>query len=370
MTESNLPPLLDVPEIQRRLELLFPEGTAQRIYLVREMAARTVFVMLYVGAVEGANRWVRPNQVARMSNAQANRGSDDVRLRWARNSAAQKKGSTQIPGRWYADTSREPIRDETLRYGLIEVGAVVRRANVPTTSMLGTYALATDFAAVLHPSLVDDALATAIKMWRSKHLSKAALTRAKIVQEGIAKAKEGFLLVTFPNGETRRMAPGPSSLISKAVIEEFAPRFLGSPGVIFLSESGNKVVERDDALAKSIGLDIEADKNLPDIILVDIDPADPLLVFVEVVATDGPISDSRRRALLDILTRGGLEERHAAFVTAFVDRASPAYRKSSSEIAWDTFVWFASEPDSLVLFRGGKEVSKTTLAELLAQLST
>ena len=87
-------------------------------------------------------------------------------------------------------------------------------------------------------------------------------------------------------------------MISKAVVEEFAPRFLEKPAVIWLSESRNKVVKQDDDLAKAIGLTIEPDRNLPDLICADLGPAQPLLVFVEVVASDGPISEARRNALM------------------------------------------------------------------------
>ena len=45
------------------------------------------------------------------------------------------------------------------------------------------------------------------------------------------------------------MAPGPSSVIAKAVIEEFARRFLVNAAVVWVSESGAKVVARDDELA-------------------------------------------------------------------------------------------------------------------------
>ena len=63
-----LPPLLPVPDIHARLQGIFPEGTSNRNYVTREIAAKTVFVMLYVGAVEGAGRWLRPNQVTRMTD--------------------------------------------------------------------------------------------------------------------------------------------------------------------------------------------------------------------------------------------------------------------------------------------------------------
>ncbi|MCK1349180.1 MULTISPECIES: BsuBI/PstI family type II restriction endonuclease [unclassified Bradyrhizobium] len=110
--------------------------------------------------------------------------------------------------------------------------------------------------------------------WQSKHLSKGALARITLVRKG-ASAADDRLLVTFPNGETRRMKPGPSSDITKAVIEEFAPKFLVNPAVLFVTESGNKVIERDDHLATTIGIDIKTDKALPDAVFVDLAPAHP-----------------------------------------------------------------------------------------------
>ena len=162
--------------------------------------------------------------------------------------------------------------------------------------------------------------------------------------------------MTFPNGETRRMASGPSSVISKAVIEEFAKTFLEKPAVLWVSESGAKVVARDDQLAASLGLKIEADRNLPDIILVDLGEstgAGFLLVFVEVVATDGPITASRQEALLKVATDAGFKSDRVAFVTAYLDRSQPAFKKSVSELAWRSFAWFAAEPNQIIIMHNG-----------------
>jgi hypothetical protein len=63
---TSLPPLPDRSEIHRRLELIFPAGLTNRNYLTREMAASTVFVMLYVGAVDGTDYHVKPDQITRM----------------------------------------------------------------------------------------------------------------------------------------------------------------------------------------------------------------------------------------------------------------------------------------------------------------
>jgi hypothetical protein len=59
--KMDLPPLLTVPHIQTRLFDIFPEGTPNRGYCTREIAAKTVFVMLYIGAIEGRGL-LRPDQ--------------------------------------------------------------------------------------------------------------------------------------------------------------------------------------------------------------------------------------------------------------------------------------------------------------------
>src|SRR6185437_8724951 len=120
---------------------------------------------------------------------------------------------------------------------------------------LPRYALRKDFAALFDPTLTGAALEAAAKAWQANNLSASALARTALMRRGAATS-DGGVLITFPNGETRRMAPGPSSHISKAVIEEFAKRFLENPAVLWLSESGAKVVARDDQLVNSLGLDI------------------------------------------------------------------------------------------------------------------
>ena len=122
---------------------------------------------------------------------------------------------------------------------------------------------------------------------------------------------------------------------------------------------------RDESLAKDVGLDIPADKYLPDILLVDLGPKDPLLVFVEVVATDGPINAHRKAAFLDITHEAGFADQSVAFVTTYLDRSQPGFRKTAPELAWNSFAWFASEPDHIIVLREGSGRVKARLSELL-----
>ena len=151
----------------------------------------------------------------------------------------------------------------------MEIGAVSSSSDLPTTSGKPRYALKAGFATLFDPNLSGAALDRAIATWQTDHLSKSALARVSLMRMGAAGGTGG-VLVTFPNKETRALVPGPSSFIAKAVVEDFAGRFLVQPAVLWLSESGNKVVARDDKLATTIGLHIQTDKNLPDLILVDL----------------------------------------------------------------------------------------------------
>jgi hypothetical protein len=85
-------------------------------------------------------------------------------------------------------------------------------------------------------------------------------------------------------------------------------------------------------------------------VLVDLGPVHPLLVFIEVVHTDGPVNDARKTALLEIARGAGFPAEHVAFVTAYLDRDTATFRKTVSSLAWGSYAWFASEPDNLIVF--------------------
>jgi hypothetical protein len=359
---SSFPPIAPFEEIHRRLQVIFPEGSPNRAHSVWEIAAKIIFVMLYVGAVDDGDTWMRPDQVLRMTDAQSKLTDDDSRKAWEKESRKNSKG--EIPGRWFAVGTRESVRDDTIRNALIPNGAIVEREGLPTTSPAPRYSLRSGFAALFDPALKSAKLEVALETWRNDNLSAGALARIAIRRRGVVSGGD-HVIVTFPNGETCLMVPGKSSIIAKALVEEFAPRFLGDPGVIWMSESRNKVVARYDDLARSIGLNIQPDRNLPDTILVDLAPKHPLLVYVEIVATDGPIHEERKLALTQLANEAGFPVGHLAFVTAYLDRSEQAFKRTVGSLAWGTFVWFASEPTNLICLYEGKMEKVRALADCL-----
>ena len=343
----SLPKLPSILETGARLERLFPAGLAMRKNLVREMTAKTVFVFLYGGMVEDTDRYLRPSHIYFFTIDQEAKTTEIERETWAIKS--KKPGFRPEGTRWYADTTREPIRDETIRFGLLDVNAVGKRPGVAVTSSLPIYFLKSDFAAIFNPNLNEEQVESAIKAWQKTHLTPAARARMALIAGGKMKATDE-VAVECPDGTVAKLSPGPSSIISKAVVELFAANFLSTPALVWLSESGAKVRYQDEKIAKALGLNIDQAKVLPDIILASVGDTgeDTHLVFIEVVASDGPMNQSRKDALLKYVTQSGFPESQCRFGTAFEDRADSAFKKCLPELAWGTFVWFRSEPDCLM----------------------
>jgi hypothetical protein len=349
---SALPPHVTRDLVRERLKLIFPPGSPHEKFCTRDIGAAVVFTALYIGAIEGSGVYLGPKHVYRMCDEQAARGTTAARVEYA--TEALRGGFVPLSQPWYADNSREGVRDESIRQGYIPVRAMIANKAIATTSSRPRYALTREFAALFDPALEGPQLEGAAAAWRATHLSPNALARVRLVQAGATATPEG-VLVTFPSGETRRLQAGPSSRIAKAVVEEFAPRFLEDPAVVWMSESGNKVAARDDRLAKQLRLEIDAQKTLPDIILADLrsNGGPVVLVFVEVVATDGAVTVNRKAELLRIAESAGYESAAVAFVTAFEDRSQQPARKNLGDLAWNSFAWFASEPEHIVAFVEG-----------------
>ncbi len=304
-----------------------------------------------------------------MSDSLAAQQTDDVR-----NLVYDVHGGANLPRkhaekRWYADNTREPIRDEVLRNGLVPCNAIVELAGVPTTSPKGRYALQAGFAALFRPGMDAPQIEAAAVEWRRRNLSAAALARAALVRNSASTASAN-ITVQCPNGPSIILPPGPSPLITKAVVEVFAPIFLGDPRVAWISDSANKMPFRDAPLERALGVTLDAATMLPDVVLVDLDPpgraGEVLLVFVEVVASDGPVTEQRQRALLELIAASprAYQPEHAAFVTAYMDRGADPARRTMPALAWRSFAWFVSEPDKLVQMHDGSTAARK-LAALL-----
>ena len=340
-----LPPLLPVQEIQVRLGMVFPESFPDRAILVGSMAARVISVFLYGGFIEGHAQYLRPSYVYLFTEDQAQKASETERMQWL---AVCNKPGFRPPGeRWYADTSREPIRDDLMRNQLLRLGIMQKRPDVSTTSSKPANYLSADFAALFDPALGGAALAAVADAWRIRHLNPATQQRMALKAQGL-QAKAGDLLLDMPDGTRLRITGGPSSAIAKSLIEDFARHHLQNPVVLWLSASDKKAYPQFVEIAQAVGLSFDLSATLPDLILADL--KEPVrFIFCEIVATDGAVTNARKQELLAVVRASQVPEAAVEFLSAFEDRGSAVFKKNFSQLAVNSLVWFRTEPNLLVI---------------------
>jgi adenine-specific DNA-methyltransferase len=79
------------------------------------------------------------------------------------------------------------------------------------------------------------------------------------------------------------------------------------------------------------------------------DEKNDLLFLVEAVTTHGPLS-AKRQAELEVVLKNCSAKR--IYLSAFPDLTT--FKKYIGNIAWDTEVWIADNPDHMIHFNGPK----------------
>ena len=141
--------------------------------------------------------------------------------------------------------------------------------------------------------------------------------------------------------------PGGHTALQKQAIENSLPIFGFGAQVLYVGDTSNKNFFVDKAALAELNFFELAHDKLPDVAAYS--EAKNWLYLIEAVTTANPISEMRRKTLLD-LTKNCLAE--VILITAFPDRAT--YRKFAKDIAWETEVWIADAPQHMIHFNGDK----------------
>lgn len=350
----HLPALLaDRDAYQARLAVILPAEVTGSTDSSNPGAGALAFTMMYVGAIGGINP-IRPATAYWMGGAVAARRDDSVRvgyysaaLRSEREVLKFCKGAGFDRGEtWYAQHTREPLRDQTLR-SWKDHGVILTDESVKTTSSKPRYTLDPDFAKLLDPALVGEELGRAIKAWQDKAFDPVALSRVDAARKK-AKSEVGVLVRLPPDGKERELSTGESSWILKGVIEEFCPRVMQEPRILFISQSEEKARPEDIAFLKKIKMPLDAAKLLPDCLIVDLAEDRGHFWFVEAVATDGPITESRKKEFVEWAAKGGLSPEKCRFLTAFEGRGYGPAKAALPKLAKHSYTWYLDEPDMLL----------------------
>lgn len=247
----------------------------------------------------------------------------------------------------YKPNSRETIRRQTL-HQFEQARIVDRNRDNPTratNSALNNYSLNQPIIDILHEFPNGD--------WKRKlqdfHDSVPRLE--DIYARQIEQLK---VPVKLPNGIEIKLSPGKHNQLHADIIHEFAARFIGEGGkVLYIGDTassrneGGKLMYLESDYLLSLGIPpIENDK-LPDVVIYD--EKREWLFLIEAVTSHGPVSPKRWMELEEVCKDCKVGR---VYVSAFPDRAE--FRKNAADIAWETEVWIADNPDHMIHFNGDR----------------
>lgn len=153
--------------------------------------------------------------------------------------------------------------------------------------------------------------------------------------------------VKLPNGKPLELSLGEHNILQKAIIEQFLPRFGSDCIVLYLGDTSNKSLHIEEGELAQLNFFELAHDELPDIIAYS--KKNNWLYLIEAVHSSGPMSETRVLELKKMLKNCNAE---LIFVTSFLTRT--AFKKWLLDVAWETEVWIADNPDHLIHFNGHK----------------
>lgn len=149
------------------------------------------------------------------------------------------------------------------------------------------------------------------------------------------------------NGQKLHFSEGKHNQLQKEILEEFAPRFAQGTECLYVGDTEEKSLLKEDARLCELGFEITQHDTMPDIVLYSREKN--WIYFIEAVTSVGPMSPKRileLEALTKNVTAGKI------YVTAFLDFKT--YKKFSESLAWETEVWLAEMPDHMIHLNGDK----------------
>jgi len=153
--------------------------------------------------------------------------------------------------------------------------------------------------------------------------------------------------VILPSGKKIKFSIGLHNVLQKAIVEEFLSLYGYGAEVLYIGDTSNKYLHLDQSALEQLNFFRISHDELPDIIAYS--KVKNWLYLIEAVHSSGAISELRLMQLKKLTKKCKAD---IIYVTAFLDR--PTFRKFVADIAWETEVWIADNPEHLIHFNGDK----------------
>ena len=142
-------------------------------------------------------------------------------------------------------------------------------------------------------------------------------------------------------------SPGEHNTLQKAIIEEFLPRYGYGAEVLYVGDTADKYLHLEKKKLENLNFFELSHDQLPDVIAYS--GSRNWLYLIEAVHSSGAI-DQARLIHLENLTKDCSAD--IVYVTAFLTRDK--FRSYAKDIAWETEVWIADNPDHMIHYNGDK----------------
>ena len=232
----------------------------------------------------------------------------------------------------YAENSRETFRKQAIHH--FRNAAFIEDNGKATNSPDYRYRLTEEFLAVIR----GNGTAEVVSHFLSNHES--------LISIYASKKKFQKIPVTI-NGKEFSFSTGKHNELQKAIIEEFGARFAPGAECLYVGDTVEKDLVKNEKRLSELGFEITLHDKMPDVVLYREDK--DWLYFIESVTSVGPMDDKRIVELLE-LTKNVKSGK--IFVTAFLDFKT--FKKFSESLAWDTEVWIADMPEHMIHLNGDR----------------
>lgn len=235
----------------------------------------------------------------------------------------------------YAENSRETFRKQAMHH--FRNAALIEDNGKATNSPNYCYRLTAEFLHVIQ-CIGTDKEELALQNFLEVH--------EKLVDTYASKKAMPMMPVKINNIDYT-LSPGSHNQLQKAILEEFAPRFAPNSECLYVGDTTNKDLVKNAEKLSELGFEITLHDKMPDVILYRADKN--WLYFIEAVDSVGPMSPER---VMDLMEMTKNVKCGKIFVTAFLDFKK--FKRFSEQLAWETEVWIADNPDHMIHLNGDK----------------
>ena len=235
----------------------------------------------------------------------------------------------------YAENSRETIRKQAMHH--FRNAAFIEDNGLATNSPNYRYRLTDEMLSLLRSYKSKD--------W--KHELTSFLSNHETLIDLYSTKRDFNKIPVKINGKDFVFSTGDHNRLQKAIIEEFAPRFAPDTECLYVGDTIEKDLVKDEDRLRELGFEITLHDKMPDVVLYSAEKN--WLFFIESVTSVGPMEPKRIREIEE-MTQGVTAGK--IYVTAFLDFKT--FKKFSESLAWETEVWIAEIPDHMIHLNGDK----------------